>query len=114
GDHVLWAGYDLQDGDSFGTQSTLSYGTRTWWGREFENQCCPAYVYMGGAGTLDASLPDLVPVGLSVLGNAPTPFQRSTMIRFALDRPSRIEVDVYDLAGRKVASRDLGFRVEAE
>jgi len=112
GDRILWAGFDLLDGDSFGTQSTLSYGTRTWWGREFENQCCPAFVYMGG-GVTGVSDGDAGPSSLRVIGNSPNPFHKSTQIRFALDRPSRLWIDVFDVGGRLVSQSDLGLHNEA-
>jgi len=113
GDKILWAGFDLQDGDSFGNQSSLSYGTRTWWGREFENQCCPAYVLMSGGltGVVDGG--DAVRGGLHVLGNSPNPFGVETRIRFALDRPSRLWIDVFDVSGRLVSQQDLGVQRQA-
>ena len=111
GDRVLWAGFDLLDGDSF-TPSTLSYGTRTWFGREYENECCPAYVWMGGGGVAGAPIEDAIPLGFKVIGNSPNPFGAATQIRYALDRPSRLTIEVFDLGGRRVASRDLGLRTE--
>src|SRR5262249_48460995 len=45
GDGTLFIGIDLLDGDSF-DPFTLSYGTRTWWYREREGECCPTWAYM--------------------------------------------------------------------
>jgi hypothetical protein len=107
GDRILWAGFDLLDGDSY-TPSTLSYGTRTWFGREYENECCPAYVYMGGGGV--AAVDEPVRQGFTLLGNRPNPFRGATTIRYALAKPAHVTVDVFDLGGRRVASRDLGLQ----
>lgn len=109
GDRVVWAGLDLLDGDSF-PNFNLSYGSRTWWGREYENLCCPAYVWLGGGGVTGAPVADAVRSGFEVLGNAPNPFGASTVISFTLDRPSRVVMEVFDLGGRRVASRDLGLQ----
>jgi hypothetical protein len=108
GDGLLFIGFDLLDGDCF-TPATLSYSTRTWWGREREHQCCPAWAYMdpnvgltdvpfaGGAGRLD------------LLGNHPNPFHDGTVIRYALERPGHVTLEVFDLQGRQVARRALGL-----
>ena len=48
GDGTLWLGIDLLDGDSF-LPTTDSYGTRTWWFREHDEYCCPAWVYMAAS-----------------------------------------------------------------
>ena len=111
GDRVLWAGFDLLDGDSY-IPSTLSYGTRTWWGRQYENECCPAYVLMAGGNVSAVPGGDVRREGFELLGNSPNPFSRTTLIGFALDRPSRVLIDVFDLAGRRVASQDLGLKTE--
>jgi len=42
GDGALFLGVNLLDGDSF-TPYTDSYGTRTWWYREYEGECCPVW-----------------------------------------------------------------------
>lgn len=109
GDGTLYIGVDLMDGDSF-TPSSLSYGTRTWWGREREHSCCPAWAYM------DPSLPVVgVPLPgegagtqFAVLGNTPNPSRGTTIIRFALPVASDVSLEVFDIQGRLVASRTLG------
>lgn len=42
--------------------------------------------------------------GLRLLGASPNPFGASTVLRFALDRSAAVEVDIFDLAGRRVRS----------
>ena len=108
GDGVLWAGFDLLDGDSF-TPSTRSTGTRTWWGRQYENECCPAYVFMG-TGSVDVPIAGNASTPFALLGNSPNPFQASTRIRYVLDRPGVVSLEVFDLAGRRVSSRSLGMQ----
>jgi hypothetical protein len=115
GDRILWFGVDLYDGDSFGLPATLAYGTRTWFAAEREHECCPAVVYMQPpAGT--AGVPTDVDVGtrFAVLGNQPNPFRSVTMIHYAVDRPSRVSLEVFDLSGRLVTSRSLGQVTERD
>ncbi len=116
GDGILWAGFTLYDGDSF-IPPTLNYATRTWFAREGQalsgtDNCCPAYVYMNAS-------PTAVPIAgggagglFAIHGNAPNPFRSSTIIQYALDRPAELTLEVYDLNGRKVATRSLGLRTE--
>jgi hypothetical protein len=44
-----------------------------------------------------------------LLGNRPNPFVRSTTIEFALSAAGTATLEVFDLQGRPVAGRDLGF-----
>ena len=49
--------------------------------------------------------------GVTLRQNYPNPFNPSTAIAFALEQPTRVDLAVYDLAGRRVASLlagDLG------
>lgn len=108
GDRYIFLGVDHLDGDSF-TPFTFSYGTRTWWYREFDGSCCPIFAYaaMPNVGIDDALQPGSVYAGL---GNAPNPFSDRTTIRFAMPEPGRVALDVYDLGGRRVASNDHGLK----
>jgi len=45
------------------------------------------------------------PAQLTVLGNAPNPFAETTKFVVGLPRPSDVTVDVFDVAGRRVARR---------
>jgi hypothetical protein len=47
---------------------------------------------------------DHLPVRLSLAENYPNPFNPKTTINFDLPRPSRVELAVYDLSGRRVAT----------
>jgi hypothetical protein len=66
-------------------------------------------------GTIDVGLPpfDIVfsvpvqtgaetPTAPAIIGNYPNPFNPSTVIRFSLPKSSRIELSIYDIAGRCV------------
>jgi hypothetical protein len=114
GDGILWIGFTLYDGDSF-TPSTFSYGTRTWFGREGQaltanDQCCPAMVYMN-PNLVDVPIAGDTDVGFAIHGNSPNPFRASTLIEYTLDRPSDLTLEVYDLSGRRVATRSLGTQL---
>lgn len=57
---------------------------------------------------VDVRIQDLTPApspfGLTLSQNVPNPFNPTTVIRFALDRPGPVELAVYDAAGRRVAT----------
>jgi hypothetical protein len=110
GDGGLWFGVTLYDGDSF-TPYTDSYGTRVWFAREREHRCCPASAYLDPNSFVTAvEGPDGGPGPARLLGSFPNPFSNLTLVRFSLPAPSRVTLDVFDLQGRKVASRALGLQ----
>ena len=113
GDGLLFIGFDLLDGDSFILDPTLSYATRTWFGREGgtaeQQDCCLAWAYMDPAATVDAETAERPAVEFGVRGNYPNPARLTTMIRYALDAPAEVTLEVFDLQGRLVASRALGL-----
>jgi len=47
---------------------------------------------------------------LALKGNVPNPFNPRTEIRFTLSHPARVEIGVYDTAGRRVATLFRGDR----
>jgi hypothetical protein len=108
GDGAMFMGVTLLDGDSF-TPYTDSYGTRTWWFREYQDECCPVWAHMAvgtpvtGVGDRDRPRPN----GYLLLGNFPNPAPRST-VRFALPEPSAVSFEVFDVTGRLVTRRELG------
>lgn len=64
-------------------------------------------------GTTDGALafiPDNItgvgplPIGERSLAASPNPFTRETAVSYSLDRPARVEVGVFDIAGRRVAT----------
>lgn len=106
GSKPLYIGINMQDGDSF-TPFTDSYGTRTWWGREYEHECCPANGYFDPLYVNDVG--DEIGADARLLDNFPNPFRTSTMLRFALATSARVTLEVYDIQGRQVAKRGLGL-----
>ena len=44
----------------------------------------------------------------------PNPFTNTTNIRFKLTGGTNVELNVYNLVGQKVMSRDLGYRINGE
>ncbi len=45
-----------------------------------------------------------------LLGNRPNPFNPRTEIRFEIDRPGEVQLELFDLAGRRVRDWELGWR----
>ena len=50
------------------------------------------------------------PAGTALLGNGPNPFISMTSVQFTLARPGDVRLEVYDLLGRQVATRDYGHQ----
>jgi hypothetical protein len=109
GDHVLYLGIDLLDGDSY-SPITDSYGTRTWFYREFENRDGPCVAYLDPNSYVTTAVGDGDAPHLALAGNFPNPFKRGTTIRYSLPSPARVDLEVFDLQGRVVASRSLGLQ----
>ena len=109
GDGTLWIGVSYLDGDSF-LPSTDSYGTRTWWFREHEEWCCPAWAYLAPSQPTDAG--DVLPADIDasfLIGTSASPGPRPT-VRYSLARASDVSLDVYDVAGRLVERQALGLQ----
>lgn len=118
GDGTLWIGIDLLDGDSF-TPFTDSYGTRTWWFRESEGQCCPPWAYMDPSYTLTAAGDPADANGapkfaLRGVAKNPVPPAVTPTIRYSLAQAGDVTLDVYDVKGRLVATRNLGVQNPGE
>ena len=113
GDGRIFLGVSLLDGDSF-TPYTDSYGTRAWYFREYEGPDGAGWGYLDPTlqietVSVDDLFPNPLPAGI-LLGNAPNPFREQTQIRLALDGPRHVKLEVFDLAGRRVASQSYGQR----
>lgn len=108
GDGAVFIGLTLLDGDSF-VPTTSSYGTRTWWYREYEGECCPAWAY------LDPTFVVGVEPGFNggddtrVLRSHPNPGTKTT-IEYTLEQGGAVSLEVYDVQGRLVERRSLGVR----
>lgn len=55
-----------------------------------------------------SAVPDSPIAGIELGQNYPNPFNPSTRIEFSLDKTSSVELTVYDIAGRKVATLHQG------
>jgi hypothetical protein len=111
GDHTIWFGCTLYDQDRFSNPLSDSYGTRTWFFRERENQCCPAWTLLDGTQVIGPTTgvdDSPVAAGFAALGNSPNPFRLMTTLEFTLAKESRVQVQVFDLSGRVVHEQDLG------
>lgn len=108
GDHLLFLGINIYDGDTF-IPLENSTGTRTWWFREREGDASSAWAYMDPTVGVVAvgDLPENA-TELEVAAARPNPFRERTTLHFALPQAGRVQLDVYDLQGRIVASRPLG------
>ena len=115
GDHVLYFGIDVMDGDSY-LPITDSYGTRTWFFRQYENEDGPCVAFMdpNKVETLGVDGPPSAPMKLELLGNFPNPFRGGTTVHFRLPQSSRVTIDVIDLQGRVVATRAYGVQAPGE
>jgi hypothetical protein len=111
GDHIVFFTIDYYDGDSF-VPFTDSYGTRTWWGGEYDNTCCPAWSYMDPFMNVLTGVPGHEPAtsGWALMNAAPNPFRSSTMLHYRLASAAHVELVVYDPQGRVVQRRDLGVQ----
>ncbi len=54
--------------------------------------------------------PVSLPIEFSLNQNFPNPFNSKTVIRFSLDAPGDISLDVFDILGRKVKTLNDGFK----
>jgi hypothetical protein len=106
GDGKLFLGINLLDGDSF-LPVTDSYGNRTWWFREFEGECCPAWLHLEPFAT--SVEPALHPgSGDPVFVRAyPNPSPHPG-IEYSLPVRTRALLEIFDVTGRRVESRELG------
>lgn len=105
GDRILWIGVNHLDGDSF-LPIADSYGTRTWWFREYPGQCCPGR----------ALLAPLTSVAVNPIAERPDAFfvrafpnpSASPTIQYSLPQAGDVTLDLYDVSGRLVERRGLG------
>jgi hypothetical protein len=108
GDGALFLGVNHLDGDSF-TPYTDSYGTRTWWYREYEGECCPVWADLRRTGTTGIEPTQEPANGFVLAGSFPNP-ARAQNIQYSLPEPSRVVLHVFDVRGRLVTEEKLGLQ----
>lgn len=108
GDGALFLGVDLLDGDSF-TPYTDSYGSRTWWYREYPGDCCPVWAHMAGAAVTGIGPDEKYNPGFILGGSYPNP-SRAQRIQYTLPEASRVTLEVFDLKGGLVTEEKLGLQ----
>ncbi len=115
GDHIVFFTVDYYDGDSF-VPFTDSYGTRTWWGGEYDNTCCPPWAYMDPFEHVLADVPGHGPgaSGFALLNPAPNPFRTATTLHYRLGARSKVALEVFDPQGRVVHTHDYGVQDAGE
>jgi hypothetical protein len=104
----VFLGITLLDGDSFSDPIEDSYGTRTWWYREYEGECCSVWAELSstlvGVGQ-DPEEPFYQTYGQS--HSYPNP-SLQPRISYWLPEANRVTLEVYDLRGQLVERRVLG------
>jgi hypothetical protein len=110
GDGIIHLGIEMYDGDSF-NPFTDSYGTRTWYGRERQNVCCPIWAYADPTYIVAVGDPGThPPEDYVLLGAAPNPVRTLSTVKYRLADVSRVSMELFSPSGRSLGTRDLGLR----
>ncbi len=112
GDHLLFMGVMLADGDSF-LNPENDYGTRTWWFREHNNGPAAAWMYMDASSYLSIGSGEPLNVAqtLQLHGNYPNPFNPATTISYTVPFTAEVVLQVYDVLGQKVTEIAAGKKI---
>ncbi len=112
GDRVLLFGATMMDGDSVVNPTSDSYGTRTWWYREYEGVCCAAWAHMDlnaspvlGGESFGSQYAFLRPS----LNPSPQP-----LISYSMPDQNVVTLEVYDIRGRLMLRRPMGLTMAGD
>ncbi|MBK8229394.1 MAG: T9SS type A sorting domain-containing protein [Candidatus Eisenbacteria bacterium] len=108
GDGTVWLGLDILDGDSF-IPFTDSYGTRTWWFRQYEGECCPPWGYLAPNLFVSDVAGPIRQEPVVLTSSFPNPGEQTT-ISYVLTQPAKVELEVFDVQGRMIEERELGLQ----
>ncbi len=109
GDHLIFVGMDLFDGDNF-ADPLANYGSRTWWFREHDGGPATPWGYLDPAKLVTAVAQETtkeLPTSIKLYGNYPNPFNPATKIRFALPAGGDVTLKIYNSIGQEVVSELL-------
>ncbi len=111
GDHLLFMGVMLADGDSFDDPAN-NYGTRTWWFREHNGGPAAAWMVMDPNTTVGIRDGNAAMVANTVelFGNYPNPFNPSTHISYSIPQSGQVTLYVYNVLGERVLREDMGSK----
>jgi hypothetical protein len=109
GDHLLFGGVNLLDGDSF-DDAANNYGTRTWWFRENAGQQATPWMYMDPKSLItgvDKTKDVIIPNSITLKGNFPNPFNPTTKIKYSLPFAGDVVISFYNGIGQNVAKTSV-------
>lgn len=113
GDGVAFFGVTHYDGDFFDPVAN-SYSIRSWFFRELQDLDGPAWAYMDPAYLVTTDIagnPGTIPETFALMGNYPNPFNPSTAVQYTMPQPGMVTMYVFDMLGRKVATKHAGFQL---
>lgn len=115
GDRLVYLSANFFDGDAF-EDFAQDYATRTWFRRERGTNDAK------GTGAIGYLAPDVLlgtgveestaelPTRVILHGNYPNPFNPSTTVRYSLPAMADVEIQVFDVLGRQVATFEAGMQ----
>lgn len=103
GDHLLYVGATVFDGDSFDDPAN-NYGTRTWWWRHHGDEGGLPWAVMDP--NVLVSVGDgpgiAIPTEIELYGNYPNPFNPTTTLSYAIPFAGDVEIRIYNVLGQQV------------
>jgi len=112
GDRAFFFGVTMLDGDSFTNPIADSYGTRTWWYRQYENDCCAAWAHLDHSmsAVIDGRPRRSVYAFLRPsLNPSPRP-----LVSYSMPDQNLVTLEVFDVRGRLVMRRPLGLTIAGD